>query len=254
MKTNKALLCLALSVSSVAVSYAAEGVLEKGAPYSALLSASPESGDLIGYAFKNESAAGKAILKSCLPGLFCKVEKSTTRAMSEAPPLKTSPEPVGWIEITSVRNPAMETAVSGYEKTVKTRYGLLSVRDDNMLLFKGKPVTPEIQGNNSLSIVASYELGKNDVLLLENSGGTACPALYTFVTISAAGLRTTPEFGTCSEVIYPSSDLKNTVTVAMAGFAGPFLSSLEQRTATMTKTVYRLLASGQLSKNVQSIP
>ena len=31
-----------------------------GTPYSALFSASPESGDLIGYAFKNDSAAGKA--------------------------------------------------------------------------------------------------------------------------------------------------------------------------------------------------
>ena len=48
-------------------------------------------------------------------------------------------------------------------------------------------MTPAIEGNASLSIMASYELGKNDVLLLQNSGSTNCPALYRFVTINTAG-------------------------------------------------------------------
>lgn len=256
MKTNAALLCLALCAGTFTTAHAtqaAEGVLEKGAPYSALFSASPESGDLIGYAFKNDSAAGKAILKHCLPGLFCKVEKSTMRPMDSAPPLKTANEPSGWIEITTAQNPAMETVVFGYDKTMKTRYGVLSVREEgNTLLFKGKPVIPAIEGNSSLSIVASYELGKNDVFLLQDTGGTACPALYRFVTINAAGLRATPEFGTCSEIIYPTSDLKESVTVAMPGFRGPFNPVAEQQKMRMTKTVYTY-RNGQVWENGKPI-
>lgn len=52
MTTTAALLCLALcagTFTTAQATQAAEGVLEKGAPYSALFSASPESGDLIGY-------------------------------------------------------------------------------------------------------------------------------------------------------------------------------------------------------------
>lgn len=52
----------------------------------------------------------------------------------------------------------METVVFGYDKQTKTRFGLVSVREDDMrLLFKGKPVTPAIEANSSLSIVAHYE-------------------------------------------------------------------------------------------------
>ena len=218
-----------------------------------MFSVSPESGDLIGYAFKTESAAGKAILKHCLPGLFCKVEKSTMRAMVDAPPLKTANEPSGWIEITMAKNPAMEQVVFGYEKTMKTRYGVLSVREEgNVLLFKGKPVTPVIDGNASLSIVASYELGKNDVFLLQDTGGASCPALYRFVTINAAGLRTTPEFGTCSDIIYPTSDLKEGVMVAMVGIAGKIAFS-EANDKTALKTVFYKYLNGQIFENGKPI-
>lgn len=257
MTTNAALLCLALCAGTFTTAHAtqtAEGVLEKGAPYSALFSASPESGDLIGYAFKNESAAGKAILKHCLPGLFCKVEKSTMRAMDNAPPLKTANEPMGWIEVTAAKNPRMEPVVFGYDKTMKTRYGVLSVREEgNALLFKGKPVIPAIEGNSSLSIVASYELGKNDVFLLQDTGGRMCPALFQFVTINAAGLRATPVFGTCSEIIYPTMDSKTaTITVTVNGFRGPFEPEVEKQKAYMTKTVFRF-ANGQLTENEKSV-
>jgi len=257
MKTTKILLYLSLYAGTWATAHATEaiaGVLETGAPYSALFSASPESGDLIGYAFKNESAAGKTILRNCLPGPVCKIEKSTTRPMDSAPPLKTQNEPSGWIEITMAQNAAMETTVFGHDKTMKTRYGVLSVReDDNTLLFKGKPVSPDIEGNNSLSIVASYELGKNDVFLLESAGGTACPALYRFVRINGSGLHATSEFGTCSDIIYPTSDLKESVTVAVVGFAGSGESAAAQRRAAMTKTVYKYL-NGQIWVNGKPLP
>ena len=256
MTTNAALLCLALCAGTFTTAHAtqtAEGVLEKGAPYSALFGASPESGDLIGYAFKNESAAGKAILKHCLPGLFCKVEKSTMRAMDNAPPLKTANEPMGWIEVTAAKNPRMEPVVFGYDKTMKTRYGVLSVREEgNALLFKGKPVIPAIEGNSSLSIVASYELGKNDVFLLQDTGGRMCPALFQFVTINAAGLRATPVFGTCSDNIYPTSDSEKSVTVAMVGIVGN-TSFYDANEKTPLKTVFYKYLNGQIFENGKPI-
>ena len=52
MKTNAALLCLALCAGTFTTAHAtqtAEGVLEKGATYAALFSASPETANLIDY-------------------------------------------------------------------------------------------------------------------------------------------------------------------------------------------------------------
>ena len=254
MKKTSALFLLAACAWTLAAAEAVEGVLEKSTPYSALFSASPESGDLIGYPFKNQSAVGKTILANCLPGLLCKIGKATTRNMDDTAALKFADNPSGWLEITQARDVGMETVVFGYEKKVKTRFGLVSVReDDNLLLFKGKPVAPAIEGNNSLSIVANYEMGQSDVLLLQNTGGTACPALFRFITVSATGLRATPEFGTCSEIIYPTFNEKTGVTVAMVGFSGSSEPAAEQRKAAMTKTIYRLQPNGQLTENGKPI-
>lgn len=250
MKKTSALFLLAACAWTFAAAETVEGVLEKSAPYSALFSASPESGDLIGYPFKNQSAIGKAILANCLPGMLCKIGKAATRNMDDTAALKFADSPSGWLEITQARDIGMETVVFGYDKQAKTRFGLVSVREDDMrLLFKGKPVTPAIEGNSSLSIVAQYEMGANDVLLLQNSGGTGCPALFHFITVNAAGLRATPEFGTCSDIIYPSLDEKTaTVTVAMPGFMGPAQSEAEQQKAHMTKTVFRFV-NGRVTEN-----
>lgn len=234
MKKSAAIFLLATCAYTFAAAETVEGVLEKGTPYSALFTVSRESGDLIGYAFKNQSAAGKTILGNCLTGMSCKIGKAATRNMNDTAALKFADSPSGWLEITMAKEAGMETVVFSYEKKVKTRYGVLSVREeDNLLLFKGKPVAPAIEGNNSLSIVANYEQGQSDVLLLQNNGGTACPALFRFITVSAAGLRTTPEFGTCSDIIYPRSDSKTGITVAMVG------------NTAMTKAIFQY-ANGQV--------
>ena len=250
MKKTSALFLLAACAWTFAAAETVEGVLEKSAPYSALFSASPESGDLIGYPFKNQSAVGKAILGNCLPGMLCKIGKAAVRNMDDTEALKFADSPSGWLEITQARDIGMETVVFGYDQQAKTRFGLVSVREDDMrLLFKGKPVTPAIEGNSSLSIVAHYEIGQSDVLLLQNSGGTACPALFNFITVSATGLRATPEFGTCSDIIYPTWDSKTgTVTIATNGFRGPFEPEADKQKAYMTKTVFRF-AKGQVTEN-----
>ena len=240
----------AWTFAAAAAAETVEGVLEKGNSYSALFSASPESGDLIGYPFKNQSAVGKAILGNCLPRMLCKIGKAATRNMDNTEALKFADHPSGWLEITRARDVGMDTAVFGYDKQTKTRFGLVSVREESkLLMFKGKPVTPAIEGNNALDIVAHYEIGPSDVLLLQNTGGTGCPALFRFITVSAAGGRATPEFGSCSDIIYPTFDSKTgMVTVAMNGFRGPFNTEAEKRKAYMSKTVFRF-ANGQVIEN-----
>ncbi|HRL98887.1 MAG TPA: hypothetical protein PLE22_05525 [Acidovorax sp.] len=255
MKKTTAVALATLCLVRLASAEVTQGVLEKGPAYSALFSASPESGDLIGFTFKTQSAVGRAILQNCLPGLLCKIEKSATRpvsdALSDTLGQKFAAQPAGWIEIIQARDIGMAPVVFGYEKTLKTRYGMVSVREeDNTLLFKGKPIKPAIEGNSGLDIVANYEMGATDVLLLQSSGGTACPALFRFVNISPGGvLRVAPEFGTCSDIIYPTFDSKVGVTVAMVGFRGPFEPAAEQKKAAMSKTVYRWNAQGQLRDN-----
>ncbi len=239
MKKAIALLCLASSAWTLAGAEVIEGVLEKDATWSALFSASAESGDLMAYPFRNQSAVGKSILGNCLPGLLCKIEKATTRSMDDTPAFKFSGRPSVWLEVTAAKTISMAPGVPGYETKTSTRYGVVSVNEeDNTVLFKGRRVLPGVEGNNGLSIVASFELGKSDVLLLQNSGGSACPALFRFVSVSATGLAATPEFGTCSDIIYPTSDGKSVIHVAMLRSGPP----------AMKKSVYSY-ANGQVTEN-----
>ena len=249
MKTTAAAIffaafCACTSVSAEAI----EGVLEKGTVYSALFAASPESGDLIGFAVKNQSRAGKTILAACLPGMVCKVEKAATRDMDSAAAPNFAGTPSGWFEITTAKDVGMVSAISTYDKSIKTRYGVLSVRDEGQLLmFKGKPVMPAVEGNSGLGIVAQYEQDKTDLVLIQNTGGTACPALFRFITVSAVGVRMTPEFGTCSDVIYPTINSES-ATITMNEFRGPFESEVEKQKTYMTKTVFRF-ANGRVTEN-----
>ena len=57
-----------------------------------------------------------------------------------------------------------------------------------------------VQGNAALHIVAHYELEDRDIVLLQDTGGALCPALYRFATLTAQGIAVTPEFGSCSDI------------------------------------------------------
>ena len=63
-------------------------------------------------------------------------------------------------------------------KRVSTRFGALSVGKDRMLMFKGQKLDPPIEGNNSLNLGVPFRIGSNDVALVIDNGGTACPVLY----------------------------------------------------------------------------
>jgi hypothetical protein len=130
---------------------------------------------------------------------------------------------------------------------VATRFGVLSVNDDKMLLFKGKPLVPAIEGNNSLDLGKAMSIGAIDVVLVTDNGGTGCPALFYFVTITRSGAKGTRPFGTCSEF----ADVKrrgDSISVTMPGFLGPFEPRSAQRKASRERHVF-IYRAGVVTEN-----
>ena len=84
--------------------------------------------------------------------------------------------------------------------TDKTVQGKLSIKE-NILYLNGKEIKPKIEGDFSLSIEknVNYKNG-NAVLLMNNSGGTACPVQYRWLVVLPDSTKQTPEFGTCSDI------------------------------------------------------
>lgn len=238
-----------------------EGTLERGPVHSVLWAVSPESGDLIGQVFANASQAGQTILAYCLPGLHCVAEDAGTAEppnnLTEG--LSFSSQPSGWWLITQARSARMQPNLPLSERELHTRHGQLTITDEYLLLFNGRPVlvsppqaattkhlaapsaTPRtllerintwwrdwwslvrgkllallgrtpaptpvatasadpVQGNAALHVVAHFEQEGQDIVLLQDSGGTACPALYRFATLTPQGITVTREFGTCSDL------------------------------------------------------
>lgn len=124
-----------------------------------------------------------------------------------------------------------------YAQDIPTRFGALTINDENMLLYKNKSFNPEIQGNNSLSLLGTYRLDTQDIVLIQDNGGTACPAQLYFITLSASKVKASQPFGTCSDLIKVKATPKN-VLVTMPGFQGPFESEQAQEKAAKEKHLY----------------
>jgi hypothetical protein len=131
--------------------------------------------------------------------------------------------------------------------SVSTRFGLLKTNDENMLLYKNRPLNPEIQGNNSLSVIGTYHFVDRDVVLFQDNGGSACPAQFYFVTVSASGAKGTSAFGTCTDVV-GVKETANAVLVTMHGYTGPFESKASQTKALKEQYIY-MLKAGVLTEN-----
>jgi hypothetical protein len=86
------------------------------------------------------------------------------------------------------------------EVSERTPQGRLSI-EDNVLFLNGKEVKPKIEGDFSLSIEQNlaYKNG-NAILLMNNSGGTACPVQYRWVIVTPDSIKQTPQFGSCSDL------------------------------------------------------
>jgi hypothetical protein len=119
-------------------------------------------------------------------------------------------------------------------QAVRTRFGALSVGDDTVLRFRGHRLQPSIKGGYSLNLGRPFRVGESDVVLVTNNGGTACPYLYYFVTLSGSGVQATHSFGTCNAVISVKQQGES-ITVAMHGYRGP-LEPDEERTKAARET------------------
>jgi len=131
--------------------------------------------------------------------------------------------------------------------TIQTRFGALTVNDDGVLLFKGAPLRPTIDANNSLDLSEPYQIGSSDIVLVTDNGGTACPALYYFVTVTKSGAKSSPSFGSCSDLI-KIKRMGDSVSVSMPGYAGPSESNRAQTRAARERHVF-IYRAGVVTEN-----
>ena len=120
---------------------------------------------------------------------------------------------------------------------VSTRFGMLTVDPDRSLLFKGRKLNPSIDGNNSLGLNNPIQIGDTDVVLVVDNGGTACPAMYYFVTLSRTGARATKPFGTCSDLT-SVKQIGDSIRVTMPGYRGPHEPESAQLRASRQQHVF----------------
>jgi len=113
---------------------------------------------------------------------------------------------------------------------VSTRFGSLTVGNNKELLFRGRSVVPSIVGNNGLDLGTPFHLKAEDVVLVTDNGGTACPYLYYFVTLNQSGAKGTTAFGTCNVANQVKRD-GDSIRVTMHGYRGPFEPESERRSA-----------------------
>lgn len=120
---------------------------------------------------------------------------------------------------------------------VATRFGELSVRRDEVLRFNERPLEPLLKGNNGLYVGNPFVIGESDVVLVTDVGGTACPRLYWFVSVTNSGARATPSFGTCSVALTVTRS-GDSIRVTMRGYRGPFEPEAERRKAAAQTQVF----------------
>lgn len=134
-----------------------------------------------------------------------------------------------------------------FAEKVSTRFGSLEVNDGNVLLFNNQVLNPEIQGNNSLSLIGVYQVADSDVVLVQDNGGTGCPALYYLLNISSSGVKPTPEFGSCTDLIFVKK-MKKSIVVKMGGYRHISSSKAEFKKASKEKFTY-VFKGGVLTEN-----
>jgi hypothetical protein len=180
------------------------------------------------------------------------VEASGHRALSQfvtglviggalGPKVDAAPQPAA-TPVGAFREPA---EIEG--DSVSTRFGTFSVSPENLLLFNGQALNPQVEGNNSLSFVEIQQVGEKDVLLVRDNGGTACPSLFYYVAAGASGATATPSFGTCAE-LRGTARQGDTLLLTMSGFLGPFEDE-KMREAAFRETHTFAYSNGAVTEN-----
>lgn len=134
---------------------------------------------------------------------------------------------------------------------VATRFGSLTVDSDKNLLFNGRGLTPSVVGNNRLNLGDPIQIGATDVVLVLDSGGTAYPSMYYFVTVSKSGARATKAFGTCGDVTSVKR-IGDSIRVTMPGYRGPYEPESAQLRAARQQHVF-VFRAGAVTKNGRAV-
>ncbi len=119
---------------------------------------------------------------------------------------------------------------------VATRFGVMDYDDNARLLtYQGKPVR-NAEPNNGFNLYGPKAAGAYDLVMVENMGGSFCPAQYRVAVLSSAGLKLSPEFGTCSDLMDSHFDGQKLKMVQPDMKTGePVLFVLDPATASVTR-------------------
>ncbi len=148
--------------------------------------------------------------------------KVTAAPQSNSPPVPTQAAPA---------------PVAVQAESLRTRYGTVSVGSDHSLLLDGKPTDPKFAGNMGVSLIEKFAVGDSDVVLIQDIGGSSCPATYHLLELTKAGSKMTSGFGTCNdETTQLLSGSK--VVVSMSGFTGPHEAAATRELAARRKHSY----------------
>lgn len=233
------------------------GVLDRRGEQGAVLEVSPETGDLVAYVFDPKGPLGQRLLSQCVRDMPCLVEGVRARPLdSQAPATKVLTElgfsvsPSAWLGMIDAGPARVESALEAPEPRVKTRFGEVVVQEsDFAVLVNGQTFLPAQE--EPVSIVRNAPVGAEDVLLLQSGSGTACPALFQVLVLSAQGVQVSPKFGSCSDLVFAVVEEKRNqaprLSIRMLGFAGPFEPEEEQRKAAL-KMVEFVYQQGSLTR------
>jgi hypothetical protein len=153
---------------------------------------------------------------------------------------------------------ALGTATLAGTSTIPTRYGDLTMKAEDRvnfegrLFFHGKPLHQDVRGNNALYHRETFHLANADVVFFEDAGGTACPSLWYFVTVSPAGAAATHAFGSCGDLLSIAKRGRS-ITVQTRGFLGPFESQAARAKAERVTHTY-VFANGVVTENGKPVP
>lgn len=93
-----------------------------------------------------------------------------------------------------------------------TPYGTLAVSESDYvyeakLQLDGIQVEPAVSG--MLNISYAFQMpDKQAALIAISKGSDQCPVIYRWIILKASGYHLSPEFGSCSELIKVSADMK----------------------------------------------
>lgn len=91
-----------------------------------------------------------------------------------------------------------------------TRFGVMAVIEteyregfpiERHLLLEGEDILPDLKWRESLLFIAVMPTVSSDLVIVEDTNGSQCPALYYIINVSASSIKATPQFGSCSDDI-----------------------------------------------------